>query len=321
MKKLIPLAVLLSASCLNVFAQDNSGNKKLKDVQAVNLVAPEKAKVDGNLIEWSDNFQAYNKSTKLFYTLSNDDKYLYLVVKSTDAANNTKIVAGGITLTINTDGKKKEEDGYSVTFPVPVRQVRGQRGAGGFGGGPGGGGFAGAGGFGRRVVDSAALLEQRKQTVAASKEIRVLGFKDIADTLISIYNEHSIKAAISYDAQGNYQYETAIPLKLLNLSVDNPKEFAYNVKVNGRQLPNFDRQDANFGGGGNAGAGGGGNFGAGGGGGNFGGGGGGGARGGGGGARGGGGNFGGGGRGPGGIDIAELTTPSDFWGKYTLAKK
>ncbi len=315
MKKLIPLAVLLSVSCLNAFAQDDSGNKKLKDVQATNLLAPEKAKVDGNLIEWNDNFQAYNKSTKLFYTLSNDDKYLYLVVKSTDATNNTKIIAGGITLTINTEGKKKEEEGYSVMFPVPKvqeRGQRGQRGAGGPGGGPGG--FAGAGGFGRRVVDSAALLEQRKQTVATSKEIRVSGFKDITDTLISIYNEHSIKAAISYDAKGNYQYETAIPLKLLNLSVDNPKEFAYNVKVNGRQLPNFDRQEF-------AGNGGGGNLGGGGGGGNFGAGGGGGARGAGGGGNargaGGGGNFGG----RGGIDIAELTSPSDFWGKYTLAKK
>lgn len=335
MKKLIPLAVLLSVSCVKLFAQDDLTSKKFENVQAANLLAPDKIKIDGNLTDWNNNFQAYNKSTKLYYTLSNDDKFLYLVVKSIDPTNNTKITAGGITLTINTDNKKKEQDGYSLTFPYVAPQTpgqRGQRGAGGgpggfAGGGPGGGGFAGAGGFGRNnnLTDSAALAAQataRKQTVASSKEIRVSGFKDITDSLISIYNEHSIKTAIAYDAQNSYTYEAAIPLKLLGLSLDSPKEFAYNVKVNGRQVPNFNRDRVEGGQGGPGGAGGPG--GPGGAGGNvtiggFAGGGGGGNRGGGG---GGGGNRGGGGGNRGGnIDFAELTSPSDFWGKYTLAKK
>jgi hypothetical protein len=334
MKKLIPRAFLLSITSVSLFAQDDA-NKKLKDVQATNLLAPEKVKVDGNLADWNDNFQAYNKSTKLYYTLSNDDKNIYLVIKSIDPANNTKIAAGGITFTINTDNKKKEQDAYSVTFPViPVQTFqRGARGAGGAGGGGfAGGGGGGIAGFGRNNAnDSAALAAQataRKQLVTSSKEIRVSGFKDITDSVLSIYNEHAIKTAIAYDAQNSYTYEVSIPIKLMGLSLDNPKEFAYNVKVNGRQLPNFNNRDGaggfgGPGGGGGAGGGFGGAGGAGGGGGGFGGaggGGGGGARGGGGGAGGGGGQRGGGGRG-GNLDMAELTTPSDFWGKYTLAKK
>jgi uncharacterized membrane protein YgcG len=302
MKKLIPLTVLLSVSCVNLFAQDDLASKKFENIQATNLLAPDKIKIDGNLTDWNNNFQAYNKSTKLYYTMSNDDKFLYLVVKSIDPTNNTKIAAGGITLTINTDNKKKEQDGYSLTFPYvapPVPGQRGQRGAGGFGG-PGGGGGAvrtmdvggfGGGGFGRNSMsDSAALAAQatqRKQLVTSSKEIKVSGFKDITDSLISIYNEHSIKTSIAYDAQNSYTYEAAIPLKLLGLSLDNPKEFSYNVKVNGRQIPNFNRDRIEGGGGAQGGN-----------------------------------RGGGGGRGPGGnIDFAELTSPSDFWGKYTLAKK
>lgn len=332
MKKLIPLVVLLSVSCVNLFAQNDLADKKFENVQAANLLAPEKIKIDGNLTDWNDNFQAYNKSTKLYYTLSNDDKFLYLVVKSIDPANNTKIAAGGITLTINTDNKKKEQDGYSVTFPYVAPPVPGQRGQRGAGGGPGGfagggGNFGGGpGGFGRNNAnDSAALAAQaaaRKQLVTASKEIKVTGFKDITDSLISIYNEHSIKTGIAYQAQNNYTYEVAIPLKLLGLSLDNPKEFAYNVKVNGRQIPNFNRDRIEGAGGGPGGAGGFGGAGGGVVGGFAGGGGGGGNRGGGGGGgnRGGGGPGGGGNRG-GNIDFAELTSPSDFWGKYTLAKK
>ena len=319
MKKLIPLTVLLSITCVKLFAQEDIASKKLKDIQATNLLAPTTVKIDGNLTDWDNNFQAYNKSTKLYYTISNDDKYLYLLVKSIDATNNTKITSGGITLTINTDNKKKEQDAYSITFPVvaaPTPGQRGQRGAGGFGGG-GSGGFGGAGGFGRNAPDSAALATARKQTVTSSKEIKVSGFKDITDSLISIYNEYSIKTAIGYQAQNNYTYEAAIPLKLLGLSLDNPKEFAYNIKVNGRQIPNFNRDRIEAAGGGQGGPGGGaGGFGGGAGGP------GGGTRGGGGAGGFGGGGARGGGRGPGGnIDFAELTSPSDFWGKYTLAKK
>jgi hypothetical protein len=304
MKKLIPLAVLLILSGLQLFAQEG----KLKTVQAGSVWAPAGLKVDGNLKEWDDTFQAYNKTTKLFYTISNDDKYLYFVVKSIDVPNNAKIIAGGITLTINTEDKKKDQNAYNITYPIIPRPARGQRGGGG------GGGRGGAGGGGRGVPpDSAAIAAQRKQTIEASKEIRVLGFKDIMDTLISIYNEYSIKAAIGYDPLGNYDYELAVPLKELNLTVDNAKEFAYNVKVNGIEIP------AGFGGpggpGGNGGAdairGGGAPGGD--------------AVRGGGGAPGGGraGRGGGGGAppAPGSARDPEMYAPTDFWGKYTLAKK
>lgn len=311
MKKLSPLTSLLLLSCLSVFAQQESGSQKLKDVQSANLRAPSPLKIDGKLSEWNDSFQAYNKSTKLYYTLSNDDKCIYLAIKSVDAINNTKIIAGGITLAINTAGKKKEKEAYNLTFPVIARPARGQQGQRG-GGGFGGGGFGGPGGpFGGQqggVVDSAAILAAHTQTITASKEIKIYGFKGIQDSIISIYNEYGIKAAIGYDAKGNYTYELAIPLKYLDISVDNPKEIAYNIKVNGLQI-NF-RPGGGDGGG--ARGGGGGGFGGGpGGGGGFGGGGGGGFGG------PGGGGFGGGGN----TSFQEMISPSDFWGKYTLAKK
>src|SRR5471030_404342 len=102
--------------------------KKLDNIQQGGVVAPEKVKIDGKFGEWEDTFAAFNKTTKLFYTLSNDDKNLYLVVKCTDAINNSKIMGGGVTLTINTAGKKKEEGAYSVTFPIVARaNMRGLR--------------------------------------------------------------------------------------------------------------------------------------------------------------------------------------------------
>src|ERR1700760_4735297 len=113
MKRLTPLAVLFILPCMQLFAQEG----KLKTVQTTSVWAPANVKVDGSLKEWDDTFQAYNKTTKIFYTVSNDDKYIYFVVKSIDPATSNKIVAGGITFNINTADKKKDENTFSVTFP------------------------------------------------------------------------------------------------------------------------------------------------------------------------------------------------------------
>lgn len=313
MKKLIPLAVLLIMPLAQIFAQEG----KLKNVQDGSVWAPT-VKVDGNLKEWDDTFQAYNKTTNIFYTVCNDDKYLYFVVKSIQPTTTNKIVAGGITFAINTAGRKKDDNAYSITFPNIPRTGRGQgggrgNGGGGFGGGRGGfggGGFGGRGG----APDSAAIAAQHKQTIENAKDIKVSGFKDITDTLISIYNEFSIKAAIGYDPLGNFDYELAVPFKELNIDPSNAKDLAYHVTLNGMQIPQ--RPDQNGFGGQQGGVGG--------------------APGapiavvggaGGGGGRGGrGGGFPGGGGAPGGggnprFDNLDMFSPTDFWGKYTLAKK
>lgn len=268
MKKIVFLSFFAFLGFTQLHAQE-----KLKTVQEGSFKAPAGAKVDGNLSEWNNTFQAFNKSVKLFYTLANDDKYLYLVAKSDDATNIAKIQAGGINIIINTADKKKDENAFNLTFPVVNR---------------------GAGrGIGRRFgVDRTTLsdsarkamtAEAHKQFIDAAKEIKVTGFKDITDTLISIYNEYSIKAAVNYNDKDAIMCEIAIPLKELGLTADQPKEFAYHIVLNGLPLPN----GASFGGGG------------------------------------GGGRGGRGGRGGGGgvnIDYQDLLTPTDFWGKYTLAK-
>lgn len=344
MKKPFYLFLFTLLIGVNTYAQE-----KLKEVQESPQWAVAGIKVDGKLTELNDSFKAYNKTVKAFYTISNDARFIYLQLKTTDATTIAKIEAGAITFSVNSTNKKKEEDAFQVTYPVIARPTRGQRGAGGFGGAPGGGrggagGFGGGGGIpGFGATTDSARKETEKRFLTSAKEIKVSGFKDISDSLISVYNEYSIKAAMDFDAQGNFSYEIAIPLKQIGLTPGDGKEIAYNIKLNGLQFGGGrgpggggfggpggggDREvvvGGAAGGGGFGGAGGGG-----GGGGGFGGGGGGGARGGGGfgggGARGG---FGGGGARPAGggnarggnVNFAELAAPTDFWGKYTLAKQ
>ncbi len=333
MKKILTITTLFALTSVAALAQD----KKLKDVQEVSLWAPTGVKADGKLVEWNDSFQAYNKATKLYYTISNDEKNIYLAIKSTDAMNNNKIVAGAITIAINTEGKKKTENTYKITYPViePITMRRGAGGpvgggpAGGGGaimimGGPGGGGGAAGGAGGMRAMmgggapgeplDSATIAI-RKKALLTYKEIKVSGFKDIPDSLISLYNEHGVKAMANYDDQGNFLYEVAIPLKLMGLEAGSANELAYNVKLNGLQIPNLNMGNIDMMGGGGLGGGGADPGGPGGGpgvgtvnirmngGGGF------------------AGSGGGGRRGGGTFNFQEMISPSDFWGKYILAKK
>jgi hypothetical protein len=277
--------------------------QKLNDVQDVSVWASG-VKVDGKHNEWENNFKAMNKSTNLTYTLANDAKNLYLAIQSKDVTNNSKILLGGISLTVNPSGKKNDKEGFKVIYPVVARRrPGGAPGAGGgattgvrIQGGPGGGGFGRFQDMSPMQRDSMQRAMARTQ-LGGAKEIKVFGFKDIPDSLISIYNEYSIKTIASISDEGVFMYELSIPLELLEMSADKPKEFSYNIKLNGLQI--------NFGGfAGGARPGGGGGEGApmvrvev---------------------AGGGGGGMGGG---MGGFNFQDLITPTDFWGKYVLIKE
>jgi len=295
--------IALSTFCFIASSLTITQAQKLSDVQEVSVWASA-VKVDGKHNEWENNFKATNKSTNLTYTLANDAKNLYLAIQSKDVTNNNKIILGGITLTVNPSGKKNDKEGFKVIYPVINRRRPG--------GAPGAGGGATTvvrmqgspgGGFSRFQDMSPAQRDslQRataKTQLATAKEIKVFGFKDIPDSLISIYNEYSIKAIAGISDEGIFMYEASIPLALLEMSADKPKEFTYNIKLNGLQI-NF----GGFSGGGRPGGGEG--------------------------APGApmvrvevaGGGGGGMGGGMGGFNFQDLITPTDFWGKYILTKE
>lgn len=219
--------VLLS---LSSFAQ------KLPEVQEKHISVPSNIKIDGKANEWNDSFAAENKRTGLFYSLVNDDKNLYLVIKSSSTANTNKIMLGGISFTINNKGKKKEKDAIIITYPI-INRVNRQQGGRAMGQNR-------QGSFQNRVQQTvlqrdSALIALYKTQLLGVKEIKVVGFKAITDSLISIYNEYSIKAVASFDKNGTYIYELAVPLKLLELSLTGTNEFAYQIKVNGLSNMNF----------------------------------------------------------------------------------
>ncbi|MEO8885098.1 MAG: hypothetical protein ABI367_03485 [Mucilaginibacter sp.] len=286
----ITVSILLLAA-INLSAQE----QKTTNVQEAAIWAPDNIKVDGKLNEWND-FQALNKATQVYYTLANDGKNLYLAIRSVNLNTANKIVAGGINLTINATGKKSDKDAVVITFPTSnLGSLRNQIAP----------AVRQAGDAGRQQIDTELVAAVHKAAIDAAKEIKVRGIKEITDTVISVYNEYGVKAVINYNTKGNLTYELAIPLKYLQLQDGVP--FAYNLKLNGiggnnNSMPggatfssglangavtDIDRNATNY-------------------------------------SAGGGGAFTsavGGTRPSDMIDLQTMMNPTDFWGKYTLAKK
>ena len=217
--KTIFAAGLLAAICITADAQ------KLPNVQQTGVYAPANVKIDGKATEWDNKFQAYNNATDIFYTIANNDDYLYLIVQATDANVIRKIVERGVTLTIK---KSKNLMGdMSFTFPINndtrgmslnlntrmnlMRRTPEDTSA--------------------RALDS-IMMHNNKTLGEKHKWIQVTGVKDV-DSLISVYNDQGIKAVGSFNTKKAYTFEMSVKLKLLGLSTSDATKFSYQLKVNG----------------------------------------------------------------------------------------
>jgi len=233
---------LLFAAFIAVIVQTQfAGAQKLPTTQQTNLRIPAGLKVDGKATEWDNQFQAYNKSTDLFYTIANDDENLYLIVQAVKPRIIQKIISVGLTFTVNNTGKKNDnaKENIAISYPLldltPAYQILFNAGA--------------------REKSSVAIDPQidkqdttiyttkhtdslitiaNKMLAINAKTIKVEGIESLSAEPISVYNEEKIKVTATFDKNGNYTYKLAFPLKYLGLTVNDPQKFSYSIRIDGR---------------------------------------------------------------------------------------
>lgn len=242
--------------------------------------------VDGNAKEWGDSLRYYNAEKKFNYSIANDKDNLYMAIIIKDHFDQMKILHAGVTFSIDPKGKKKET--YSLTFPLTV----------------GGQQLPPVQKDDNGEVTKEDREELVRERITTLRGIKVTGFKDIEDDMITTSNTYGIKAAINYNDNGDLVWEAAIPLSFFHTDDLTKNEWAFNFKINGLTKPSA-HPDSEQGPGQNGGG--------------FGGGGGrGGGHGGGGGRGGHGGNRGGAQQGD--TGQGEMFKSEDFWEKFYLAK-
>ena len=171
--KNLNLTLLLLAGTCNPYTLQA---QKLPNEQTVTVALPPAFKIDGLANEWDNKFEARSKNTDVNYTVANNGQSLYLVVQATDPLIIKKIIGGGITFTINTNGQKTDVAPFSLTFPLvadsfqlsifsTINELSGETDP--------------------KLKDS-LINAANKKIASLTKEIKITGFKIIADTLLSI---------------------------------------------------------------------------------------------------------------------------------------
>jgi hypothetical protein len=199
--------------------------QKLPKVQIAAVASPANIKVDGKATEWNDKFQAFNRTTEVYYTLSNSATKLYLTVQATERNIIRKIVNNGLTITIIPTDKSAKK--LAVTFPhygpkdwpvsfqlrdpfIPVKDTV----------------------VNNTLADS--VMNAYNATMSDRfKVIGVIGVASAEDSTLSVFNSEGFKAAARFDRKLVYTYELAIPLSYIERSADKPTSFKYNIMLNG----------------------------------------------------------------------------------------
>lgn len=201
--KKISLLIPLLISGRLLYAQDVEEN--------IRMVKPFKA--DGISNEWNEPLNQYNDATRLAFALANDDQNLYVIIESLDPQTTFSVLSGGITLNINTAGKKK--DGIKLTFPLMERPPV------------------------PKDVDRDHLAPHPDEDMGLmhdpstmNKSIRVSGFKNIADGDLTADNQSGIETGMSIHPNKDLIYELRIPLAQLAVNLDMKKPLVYNIKIN-----------------------------------------------------------------------------------------
>jgi hypothetical protein len=219
----LKLLLLLPAIGMSVLARA----QKLPGTQKISLRAPVNIKIDGKPNEWKKGMQAYNRAIQASYTVANDDKRLYLVIRADKREIINKIINAGVTFSINKNNKKTTDNAVAITYPVFARDNR-----------P----VIGFNHLSEALADEkdekkrdSVMLGCNATLEEKGKLIRVGGLADV-DSLVSIYNLDGIKAKSGFDDKLVYTVEMSIDLKLLNIAATDLNQFNYNIKLNAVEI-------------------------------------------------------------------------------------
>ncbi len=163
---------------------------------------------------FTDTTLTYNKSTGLYYTLNQDDKNFYILLKSNNISDQNKILLGGISVSFNTSGKKRQMQ--AITFPIADRKE-----------------IIAEMKSGSQSLSKLDKLKKQEKLIALFKEIRVSGIQKIVLETIPVNNKHGINATLVYDEKNALIYKLKIPFELLDIQEGIALELAVNVRVNG----------------------------------------------------------------------------------------
>ncbi len=198
-----------------------SFSQKLPDKQTISIWAQANIKIDGKAAEWSNKYRAHNNATDLYYTLANNDNFLYLVIHAENPEVIQTLTTYGFKYTIQAPGKQNIEN-TAITVEFPLQEIRSL------------GLILNKPGVTPDSTESSrkGIMNSNNNALQTRhKSLIVKGVRGI-DTL-SVYNDAGIRVAEGFDVNRNYTLEIMIPLKLLPFLNNKNANLTYHLFIIG----------------------------------------------------------------------------------------
>jgi len=201
--------------------------QKLPNKQEASIWAPADIKIDGKADEWNNQFQAYNSSVDLYYTIANNDSLLYLGIRAEKPRIILKALSVGFCFTVYDNKNNFEAVSYPVISLKDGALITKNL------------GIKPADIIPHKVDVVEKFIPGKSDSLLAivnnilqSKAAKIRWQeKGSPDTSIIENNADDIRFAARFDSEGHLVYELAIPLKLLNISISGTKKIKYNIKL------------------------------------------------------------------------------------------
>jgi hypothetical protein len=164
----------------------------------------------------------YNPETKLEYNISNDNKNLYVCIKTNNNLSFAKIMISGLQIQIDTSGTKKTKMG--ILYPLPTDDSQNQLQA------------------AHKPGEKQDRNEFRNQFLLKHDEMYITGFKPpINDNTIPLKNKYGIYVYFDWDSTNTMVYKLEIPFKTFYkdslTAKDSSKMFGISFTVNAIPRP------------------------------------------------------------------------------------
>ncbi|MES2374906.1 MAG: hypothetical protein V4557_20175 [Bacteroidota bacterium] len=181
------LAAMVIVSCSSSKNSQQYGIAQSAHWQKDSLV------IDGSDSGWTKPLTYHDEKQGLFYSVSNDDRNLYITVSTKNDATILRILRGGMTLYINSHGTKDEYGAAGISFPTGNNNSKG----------------------GKLLYDRPELAQDKNIALHGVEDYSLFGFRVIGRPETFEYgqqNAEGVELAIGMSSSKELIYEAKIPL-------------------------------------------------------------------------------------------------------------
>jgi hypothetical protein len=189
--------------------------------------------IDGNDSDWVRPLPGLDAGEKLTYAMTNDADNLYVMISTKDPAEQNKILSGGMTVWVNNQADKTNDNAIGLGFPLDPHSSREKQ---------------------LMAEARPEVYKDRSAKLDDANEYELYGFsreEPIEHFNYDEENKEGVLVRMNYNQSGDLVYEAKIPLKAVypKLSHFSGRELAVGIFIEGIPAPPGSRGGGGGGGG------------------------------------------------------------------------